>query len=139
MDALLELSEEYNIANLKASIEKHLIRSIEVNSNRKMYGKTINDLLDYLVNTLNLAIVFRLEKLRVECIACISKKFETKQIEKHVEFTKLEPAFKLDVLREKNRILEEHIKLKEAKFKQMQDEILRQKFEINRLNNLLEK
>ena len=69
----------------------------------------------------------------------MSKKFDQNQIDKNIEFNKLETEIKLVVFKTKTTMLEDQIKSKEIKFKQMQDEILKQKFEINRLNNLLDK
>lgn len=108
-------------------------------STSRLYGKTINDQLDYLVNLLNLSVIYRLSKLKAECINYISKKFDQNQIDKNIEFNKLETEIKLVVFKTKTTMLEDQIKSKEIKFKQMQDEILKQKFEINRLNNLLDK
>jgi len=104
-----------------------------------MYGKTINSQLDYLVNLLNLSVIYRLNKLKTECINYISKKFDQNQIDKNEEFNKSETEIKLMIFKQKSAMLEEQVKLKEVKCKQMQDEILKQKFEINRLTNLLEK
>ena len=136
---MLDLSEEYNINNLKISIEKHLVKTVQYLSTSRSYGKTIKDQLDYLVYLLNLSTIYRLNKLKAECMSYIAKKFDKTQIDNHVEFNKVEADVKLVIFRERSAILEEQIKLKETKFKQMQDEILKQKFEINRLKNLLEK
>jgi hypothetical protein len=108
-------------------------------STSRLYGKTIHDQLDYLVNLLNLSVIYHLTKLKTECINYISKKFDQNQIDKNIEFNKLETEIKLVVFKTKTTLLEDQMKSKEIKFKQMQDEILKQKFEINRLNNLLEK
>jgi hypothetical protein len=87
---------------------------------------------------LNLAVIYRLNKLKAECIQYISKKFDQNQIDKNIEFNKIETDIKLSIYKEKSTFLEEQTKSKEVKIKQMQDEVLKQKFEINRLNKLLE-
>ena len=109
----MDLSEEYNINNLKISLEKHLIKNIQKLSTSRLYGKTINDQLDYLVNLLNLSVIYRLSKLKTECINYISKKFDQNQIDKNIEFNKLETEIKLAVFKTKTTMLEDHMKLNE--------------------------
>jgi hypothetical protein len=137
--SLLDLSEEYDINHLRLAIEKHLIKNIQNLSSCRMYGKTINDQLDYLVTLLKLSDVYRMIKLKLECIAYISKKFDKSQIDKNSQFSgsSIDVEIKLAVFREKSLLLEEQAKLKETKCKQMQDEILKQKFEINSLKKQL--
>ena len=135
LQVLLELSDEYYISTLKNLIEKHMIKNISDLFLKKSYGKVINDNLDEMVAYLNLAKIYQLKKLKIECIQAIAFNFSKKQLETNTNFISLENGFKLDIYGKKVDYLEEKVQQSELKLKQRNDENLKQKLEIKRLQS----
>jgi hypothetical protein len=140
---LLELSEEFMIDKLKKSIEKHIISKvkIQIKSPKKLYGKEINNKLVYLTDLLRLSVLFNLKKLNQECIDTIATHFDKSSIDQlfaQNEFIDVDKCTKLNIFKKKCEVLENKLKTDEKKYKDMQDEILRQRFEIHHLKNMLQ-
>lgn len=137
------MSEEYDMRKIQLTIEKYLIKKIyPSNSTKKikLYGKAIENHLDYCLNLIYLANRYRLSSLKKECIDYISSNFEKKLIIANPTYqTLIEDEHKIELLSRQIDHLEEKLKSKELKWKQMEDELLKQKFEIQRLNNLINK
>lgn len=128
------MSEEYDIRKLQLTIEKHLLKKIV---KKKLYGKQIEDHLETCLHMIYLSMRFRLLTLRKECIDYVVANFEKKLIvSSSIYLECLSEEIRLDLLGKQIDYLEEKLKSKEKKFKQMEDDLLRQKFEIQRLNNL---
>jgi hypothetical protein len=140
---LLELSEEFMINKLKINIEKHLMNKVknQIKSPKKLYGKEINNKLVYLSDLLRLSMLFGLNKLKQECMDTIATHFDKSSIDQlfaQNEFADVDECTKLNIFKKKCELLENKLKTDEKKYKNMQDEILRQKFEIQHLKNMLE-
>ncbi len=117
--------------------ENKLIQKInEFSANQtKLYGKAIDHQLDNIMYFLDLSYKFRLKKLRNECINYLAKQFSEQIIEKNFYYIKIENDDKLEILRKKLCVLDEKVLSKDKKLKQLEDENLRQKFEIRRLKS----
>lgn len=135
IETLLELSEEYDIAKLRVTIEKTLIKKInDLKLNQvKLYGKAIDHQLDYLMSLLDTSYRYRFKKLKIEAIDYISKQFNQQLIEKNSYYSRIEQDDKLEILRKRLNLLDEKLVIKEKRIKQLEDENLHQKFEIKRL------
>jgi len=131
------------INKLKISIEKHLIKKVrnQIKSPKRLYGKEINNKLVYLSDLLRLSMHFVLNKLKQECIETIATNFDKNSIEElfvQNEFMNVDECTKLNIFKKKCELLENKLKTDEKKYKNMQDEMLRQKFEIQHLKSMLE-
>ena len=81
---------------------------------------------------------YRLNLLKKESIDYLSSNFEKKQIINNSNYINcLDESLKIELLNKQIDYLEEKLKQKTSKWKQMEDDLLRQKFEIQRLNNLI--
>ena len=134
----MELSEEYDILKLRILAENKLIQKIsEFSGNQmKLYGKAIENQLDTITYSLILSYKYRLKKLRNECISQLAKHFSVQMMEKNAFYQKIEHNDKLEIMSKKLSLFEEKIAIKDKKIKQLEDENLKQKFEINRLKSL---
>lgn len=101
----------------------------------KLYGKAIENQLNHLVDLIFLSVKFRLYKLKSEAMSVIAKKFNRSQLDKNENFPLLDQSIRFEVYAIKLSLLEEQLKQKEVKLKQLQDENLKQKFEIQHLKN----
>jgi hypothetical protein len=139
---LLELSEEYDIGRIKCLVEKQMISKLnEFNRNasnvtktRKLYGKQIDVELESFVDLLELCNIYCLKKLRLECIRHVAQSFQTEMIEaKMAANVNIDPHDLLDIFRKKLQVADEKLMKKEQRLKMLEDENLKQKFEIKRL------
>lgn len=130
------MSEEYDMRKLQLTIEKHLIKKIT--PVKKLYGQSIENHIDLCLNMIYLSHRYRLNLLKKESIDYLSSNFEKKQIINNSNYINcLDESLKIELLNKQIDYLEEKLKQKTSKWKQMEDDLLRQKFEIQRLNNLI--
>jgi hypothetical protein len=126
------------MTTLKLHIEKHLIRTVsETSSKKNLYGKSLTDQLDNLINMLNLTGMYQLKKLGNECVQATAFKFSKKQCELNPLFESLDQEVRMSIFGIRVDLLEERLHQSELKLKQISDENLKQKFEIKHLENLL--
>ena len=116
-------------------IEKHLIKNVSSTCAKKLYGKNMTDQLENLIGILHLAKVYELKKLKIECILSLAAHFGKKNLEQNTLFSKLDQDLKLEIFSKRVDNLETKLEQNEAKLKHLQDENLKQKFEIKRLES----
>jgi hypothetical protein len=134
LQSLLELSDEYCMSGLKALIERHLIRIVtEISTSKNLYGKSLTDRLDNLIELINLAGVYQLKKLKNECVQSIAVRFSKKQCEQSIHFASLDLDIRASIFGRRVDLLEEKLHQSELKLKQLNDVNLKQKFEIRHL------
>ncbi len=137
LESLLELSEEYDMRKMQLLIEKQLIKKLNNQKKVKLYGKSIEMHLNYYLNMIYLSDRYRLQGLKKECIDYVSLTFEKKLIlNKSGLLLDYDNSVLIEILSKQIDLLEEKLKAKDLKWKQMEDDLLRSKFEIQRLNNL---
>ena len=118
---------------LQLTLEKHLLKQIVTT---KLYGKQIEAHLDKCLHMIYLSMRFRLLALRKQCVSYVIGHFEKRHIVQNPIYLELfSEEIRLDLLDKLIDHLQEKLKSKEAKCKQMEDDLLRQKFEIQRLLN----
>ena len=140
INALLELSEEYDILKIRKIIERHFLKELrEISNNKqKFYGSKLNDHIIYLMNLIRTSIDYRMKVLQQETIDHLVYNIDKKILKGNDNFNKwLDVDIKLEIFSRKLDILDEASKNKEKLMKTMKDENLRQKFEIQRLNKLI--
>lgn len=125
---LLPLSDEYSIVILKKNIERFLISSI--NSLTYKYGDNRNRLFDLL----SLAEIYRLNKLQESICEHLTNNFPMEDWNRKDLPVELR-CHLLELFANKQQM---KLKDKQTKFKQLEDQIVRQKFEIQRLTSQLE-
>jgi len=117
---------------LQLTLEKHLLKQIV---KTKLYGKQIESHLDKCLHMIYLSMRFRLLILRNECMNYVINHFEKNLIVNNSVYLHLfTEQIRLELLEKLIDSLQEKLKSKETKCKQMQDDLLKQKFEIQRLN-----
>lgn len=136
-ERLLQLSDEYHITSVKILIEKSLISQLTQQSwlKKPLYGKAIDDRINYVTSLLNLSDMYILKRLRAECLECLSNNFTKTQLESNGLFMELDSNNRVEIYGRKLDLLEEKLKQKDERLKKMQDECLKQKFELKNLKN----
>lgn len=115
-------------------IEKNLISQLKSPTPQKaLYGKAIDNRIDFVCNLQNLSEIYCLKRLKTETLEYLSSSFSKSQLEGNSYFMELNETTKLEIYRKKLDLLEEKLKLKEDKLKKLQDECLKQKFELRNL------
>jgi hypothetical protein len=124
---------------LKILIEKKLIEKLSESgktNQKKLYGKAIDYELDKVMYSFDLSYRYRLEKLKIECINNLAKSnISENSIEKHEFYPRIESGDKIEILSKKLALFEEKLASRDKRIKQLEDENMRQKFEINRLKS----
>lgn len=82
------MSEEYDMRNIQLQIERYLIKKIQPNvaKKTKLYGKAIENRLEFCLNLIYLASRYRLANLKKESIEYISGNFDKKLIVNNPEY-----------------------------------------------------
>ena len=125
---LLPLSDEYSIVILKKNIERFLISTL--NSLTYKYGDNLTRLFDLL----GLAQVYRLNKLEESICEHLINHFTMEQWNK----TDLSLELRCHLLELFANKQQTKLKEKQTKLKELEDQSIRQKFEIQRLKSQLE-
>ena len=125
---LLPLSDEYSIVILKKNIERFLISSINLLTYK--YGDNRTRLFDLL----SLAELYRLTKLEEAICEHLTNHFPMEQWNRKDLPLELRCRL-LELFANKQEI---KLKEKQTRLKQLEDQSVRQKFEIQRLNSQLE-
>lgn len=125
---LLPLSDEYTILILKKKIEHFFISSITSVSYK--YGNNITRLFELL----SLAQLYRLSKLEEALCEHLTSHFDIEQWNK-IELSIDLRCYLLELFVKKQQI---KLKDKQTKIKQLEDSLVKQKFEIQHLKNQLE-
>jgi len=139
LESLLELSEEYDMRKMQLLIEKQLVKKLMNQKKVKLYGKSIEMHLSNYLTLIFLSDRYRLQTLRKECIDYVSLTFEKKLIMSKFSLGLDDCSAQsvlIEILSKQVDLLDEKLKAKDLKWKQMEDDLLRSKFEIQRLNNL---
>lgn len=122
---------------VKRSIETHLIKNLKM-STEKLYGKRIEETVSYLMDLVRLSTDYRFKSLEAEVIEFTVSKINRESLEKNNYYLlSLEPTVKNEILTKKLVSAEERLTEKEKVVKQMQDDLLKQRFELQRLHNRL--
>lgn len=131
---MLQLSDEYHITSVKVLIEKTLIAQQlaqqSSTKNKPLYGKAIDDRISDVTSLLNLSDLYALKRLKAECLENLSANFTKTQLESNSLFMELDSNNRVEIYRRKLDLLEEKLKQKEERLKKIQDECLKQKFEL---------
>lgn len=125
---LLPLSDEYSILILKKNIERFFISTI--NSLSYKYGDNLTRLFDLL----SLSQVYRLNKLEESICEHVINHFNLEQWNKNDLPLELR-CHLLELFANKQQM---KLKEKQIRLKELEDQTIRQKFEIQRLKNQLE-
>ena len=139
IDCLLRFADEYDMIKLKRLIEKHLIKKLDQSSGKKLYGKpAMVSHLEFLMDLIEWSTTYGLNNLRDKTIDHMANKFDKKFLDTNAYYmNRMDGDTKLLLLNKKLELMEEAAKSKEMLLKQMRDDLLRQKFEIQRLNKNL--
>ena len=123
---------------LKILIENKIIEKLNKGkvSQTKLYGKAIDYQLDNVMYSFELSNRYRLKKLKTECINNLAKNsFNENSIEKHEFYSKIEDSDKIEILSKKLASCEEKLSSRDKRIKLLEDENMKQKFEIMRLKS----
>ncbi len=121
------------MCRVKILIEEQMIKTLNGKA-KKFYGKQIDVELENAIDQLELCGLFCLKKLRLASINHLASMFQIAVIEEKLsEKPSIDSADHIAILRTKLEISEKKLVQNEQRLKVLEDENLKQKFEIKRL------
>lgn len=84
---------------------------------------------------LTLSDMYMLKRLKADCIEHLAARFSASQLEANSLFSEVSDANKLEIYRKKLQAFEEKMKQKDERIKKLQDECLKQKFELKKFQD----
>jgi hypothetical protein len=139
LDALLSLSEEYDMLKCRKTLENHLIGEVNACSAvKKFYGDRLTTHVAWLMRLVELSEVYRLARLKSAVIEHMVGKVDRCWLEKNEYYANgaLCKDTKLEIVTGKLQMAEARVACDEKTIRLLKDDLLKQKFEIQRLNNL---